>query len=89
MKNKMYYIRTEGYSGNSLLWWRPNSQGYTTDLNKAGRYTKEEAESICKSSKSEVAYECDKVDNHPEAVFRTVHASYLQYKDADINFRKK
>ena len=28
------------------LWWGPNSSGYTTHLEEAGRYTKEEAERI-------------------------------------------
>jgi len=84
---KKYYIRTEGFSGNSLIWWRPNSGGYTTDLNKAGKYTKEEAENICRKSQTETAYECEKVDNHPTAIFRTAHADYLHYNDADINFR--
>ena len=26
-----------------LVWFKPNASGYTTDLNQAGRYTKEEA----------------------------------------------
>ena len=29
-----------------LVWYRPNSKGYTTDLNQAGRYTREEARRI-------------------------------------------
>jgi hypothetical protein len=39
-----YYIQdSRGYVGNDVLWWRPNGNGYTTDLNEAGVYTREEA----------------------------------------------
>lgn len=86
--DQKYYIRTEGYVGNSLLWWRPKSAGYTTDIKKAGQYSKEEAESICRGSTTEAAYECDKIDNHPKALFTTVHADYIGYRDADITYRK-
>jgi hypothetical protein len=39
---------TQGVRGDCTLWWRPNSCGYTTDLREAGRYTREDAESICR-----------------------------------------
>ena len=30
-----------------ICWWRPESRGYTICVDKAGRYTEEEARSIC------------------------------------------
>lgn len=38
--------RTHGIA----LWWRPGGCGYTTDINEAGRFDKEEAERIAKDS---------------------------------------
>ena len=46
-----YYIRNEGYLGNALMWWREGNKGYTCDIREAGKYTKEQAENICKSVK--------------------------------------
>lgn len=35
------------WSNEHRAWWRPNSAGYTTQLDKAGRYTKNEALKHC------------------------------------------
>lgn len=82
-----FFIRTEGYSGNSLMWWRPNSRGYTSDLKQAGKYSKEKAEGICRGSGTELAYKASKVLGLPNGLFTTVHADYLRKDDADIDFR--
>lgn len=47
--NKLYYIRNKGFVGNCWLFWREKGQGYTCDLNDAGKFTEEEARKICKS----------------------------------------
>lgn len=31
------------WSNEHRAWWRPNAQGYTISLEKAGRYTRDEA----------------------------------------------
>lgn len=50
--SQLFYIRNlerEG-RGNLVWWWKANSQGYTTDLEQAGYYTKEQAEAITKAA---------------------------------------
>lgn len=34
-------------SNEHVVWWKPDSKGYTVCVDKAGRYTAEEAASIC------------------------------------------
>lgn len=34
---------TGGYNGDCVIWWGPDHHGYTTEIDKAGRYTKTEA----------------------------------------------
>ena len=46
-------------SENSFTWWGPNRRGYYWDLNAAGVYSREEAESICDGS-DHVAVPCEK-----------------------------
>lgn len=52
-----FYIRdTRQCVGNCLLWWRKGGSGYTTDLDEAGQYSKEEAEKICKNRSTDIMY---------------------------------
>jgi hypothetical protein len=56
MQRRYYLI----WSNEHRAWWGPDSLGYTTVLEKAGRYTKAEADHICGSFKlpgSGYAYE--------------------------------
>lgn len=60
---KLYYIQN-GWemNGNTMVWWRPNSCGYTLNINQAGKYTKEDAlERITREE--DIAWECDYVDS--------------------------
>lgn len=45
MSKRIWIILSNEHSA----FWRPNMAGYTRILEEAGRYTKEEAEEICKS----------------------------------------
>jgi len=61
-KEKMYYVRNEGYLGNALMWWAEGCKGYTCDIRNAHKFTAEKAESTCKRPQ-DTAYECEYIDN--------------------------
>lgn len=49
---KDYYIvdiQEKGYEG-GILFWKPDSRGYTSDPEEAGKYTKKEAMEITKNN---------------------------------------
>ncbi len=82
-----YYIRTKGYIGNGLVWWRPNKAGYTSDLEKAGTYTYEQASQICKNTHGDnLAYKCSTIDNMEEGLILQVHSDYVPKPDIGTRF---
>jgi hypothetical protein len=71
MPNDLYYIQNTGYCGNCLKWWKPKGHGYTCDLNRAWKVTKEEAEKICRSRPEEdIPWLCSEVDTKAERHFK-------------------
>ncbi len=46
---KQYYIQNAdaGYLGNSIIFWALDRKGYTANLNKAHKFSFEEAKHIC------------------------------------------
>jgi hypothetical protein len=76
MKQELFYIRNEGYLGNALIWWGIHSKGYTCDIRKAGKYTKEEAERRC-TRDEDTAYSCDYIDNLLEAQKLIIDCQYV------------
>lgn len=63
MSENLYYIHNGSYCGNSMLWWRQNGAGYTTNIKDAGKYTKINADDIHANRKSDVPFLCSVVDN--------------------------
>jgi hypothetical protein len=45
---ELYYIQSleRGAWGNDAVWWRPESKGYTSHIDEAGKYTAEECAEI-------------------------------------------
>ena len=53
----MFFVQHNGdYVYDFILWWRPESKGYTYDLNDAGLYTLEEAQAIIRIRNEETAW---------------------------------
>lgn len=82
----LYYIQN-GYVGNAILWWGIDSKGYTTDITKAGRYTKEEAQKIIQRPK-DIAWLCKHIDNNNEARKLIVDMQYLNKRYRLIGKRR-
>lgn len=79
MREELYYIKN-GYSGNAIIWWAENSGGYTTDIRKAGKYTKEQAKKICLRPE-DTAYLCSYIDNNVAAQKVVIDSQYLRKPD--------
>jgi hypothetical protein len=86
-EQELFYIRTRGFIGNGIVWWRPNSQGYTSDLKQAGKYPRAFAYNVCKSTHGgNLAYLCQKIDNLEEGLITQLHADYVPKADIGADF---
>lgn len=57
---KLFYIRdTRQIVGNCVLWWGINRAGYTTELDKAGKYTEDETRGL---RETDVPIPCEVAD---------------------------
>lgn len=77
----MYYIQNTdaGYLGNAIIFWGLNSRGYTANLDKAQKFTEEEAKKICNGNpEKNKAWAVDYIDNN-EGIQRIVDSQYLEY----------
>ena len=64
MENELYYlVDSRSYVGNSLLFWRKNSNGYTTNPDEARVFTKEEAYRQNKSRNTDKPYLKDYINS--------------------------
>jgi len=77
-EDKQFYIQN-GWVGNAILWWGIDSKGYTTEIDKAGRYTYEEAKKIIQRPEDK-AWECKHVDECLKAHKRIIDGQYLDSK---------
>ncbi len=78
----LYYIQN-GWVGNAMLWWRPGSMGYTTDIREAGKYSYEDALYHIIRETDE-AWSCDHVDNCSLGHIMTIDGGYL-----DVSYKLK
>jgi len=57
-QSMFYIVETNYASGDSVLFWRPKRCGYTTNLNEAGMYYKDDAEDISSTRPGTFAVLC-------------------------------
>ena len=83
-----YYLqnKSQGYVGNSLLWWALNGRGYTCDIRCAEVWTKQ---SLMKRNPTESKYKAYRKDVIDRLVQHHIDMQDLEHKDNDGNFRQK
>lgn len=81
---ELYYIEAVGkFVGNAMLWWRPDGNGYTANLDEAGKYTREKAERICSGfDVKDRAWPVSYIDGNEKARVLTIDMQYLDKKNA-------
>lgn len=61
--DKMYYVQDRrNYVGNSVLWWGLNSNGYTTNIDKAHKFTKQEVQQFINGRPTDIIWESSHVE---------------------------
>jgi hypothetical protein len=76
MKPELYYIQdTRSHISDCAMFWAIGENGYTTDINKAGLFNKDEAKKICMNRKTDIAW--------PEWYIRSIMINVvdMQYMD--------
>ena len=59
----LFYIQDSRQTvGNDMLWWCPGGGGYTTDMRKAGTFTREEAQRMHDSRPTDIPWPKDYID---------------------------
>lgn len=58
MKEAFYLQDSRTFVGNDVLWWAKDGKGYTTDLSKAEKYTKDEALRMHEMRHSDIPWPC-------------------------------
>jgi hypothetical protein len=74
-KPMLYYIKN-GFVGNAISWWAVDGKGYTTDITKAGKYSEDEARSICRRPE-DTAWPVGYVDGNEKAHKMIIDGQYL------------
>ena len=75
--DEMYYVQdSRSYCGNSVFWWSKESRGYTTDLNMAHKYTKDEiVKRFSNGRETDIIWKASHVEQH---IKTHVDAQYLE-----------
>jgi len=87
LENYHNYIRTYGFMDSAVYWWAKDKEGYTYDITKAGKYSRKEAEEICKNSYLETAYSCTVIDNLKSAHKKIIDFQYLRLEHMAFNLQ--
>jgi len=83
---KLYYIQDTGnYTGNSVMWWCPEGNGYTSDLDAAWKVPASKAKVMHRSRKTDVPWPCNEIDNYSQRHFDMQNLRMITTEATDDN----
>lgn len=62
MSGTFYLQDSRSFVGNDVLWWAKGFNGYTTDLSKAEKFTKDDAVRMHQARRSDIPWPCAYID---------------------------
>ena len=69
-EEQLYYIQdTRSYTGNSVMWWCPEGNGYTSDLDEAWKVPLDKAKAMHRSRKTDVPWACNEINKYAQRHF--------------------
>jgi hypothetical protein len=80
----LFYIQNKGFCGDCLLFWKENRCGYTTDLRKALKVSRDEADRICSSRIGEdIPWPVNQLDSVAEMHVNSEHPDIRKYMNKE------
>ncbi len=77
---ELFYIQDKRtYHGNAIVWWGHDCNGYTSNIKKAGKYTKEYINNSV-WREDERFWPCDYIDSLDEAHITIIDSQYVHNK---------
>lgn len=84
IEDSFFYIQCTDADGDLVLWWKPKCSGYTSRIEEAGLYTRDEAAAIKRARGTDIPWPVSQIE---KVARRYVHVDALHELKAAMRER--